>query len=125
MKHFLLNYQSIFNCVDYLSSIGFHNNSFIIGPLLRPERLNIRHLPENVLYSVKEILIQRINQKPGYLLEDSYKNLLSYLDQPFEKNLSNAFDQLEILDQRRNLDSSRIFKDLYKLREGNNHGKTI
>lgn len=116
MLHFLLNYNSIFECVDYLIGLGFHHNSFIIGALINPEHLNIRHLPDNVLYSVKHELEKRISQHPGYLLEDSYCNLLHYIQQPFKKNLTNSFEQLTLLDQRRNLDSSVIFKDLYNLR---------
>jgi MoaA/NifB/PqqE/SkfB family radical SAM enzyme len=125
MLYFLLNYDSIFGCVDYFKKSGFHNNSFVIGALLNPYYLNIRHLPENVLQSIKNKLQIRINEAPGYLLEDSYRNMLHYIQQPFDKNLNDSFVKLAELDQRRNLDSSKIFKDLYKLREGNNHGKTI
>ena len=117
MLHFLLNYQTIFGCIDYLKNIGFYNNSFIIGPLLEPEHLNIRHLPDNVLQSVKETLVKRISEQPGYLLEDSYKNMLNYLDQPMVKDFAGSMEQLYILDQRRNLDSSKIFKDLYNIKE--------
>jgi hypothetical protein len=38
--------------------------------------------------------------------------------QPIEKNLINSFEQLAVMDQRRGIDSSIIFKDLYKLKEG-------
>jgi MoaA/NifB/PqqE/SkfB family radical SAM enzyme len=31
MLWFLLNYDTVFGCVDYLKGLGFHNNSFIIG----------------------------------------------------------------------------------------------
>jgi len=122
MLHFLLNYNSIFDCVDFLTAQGFHNNSFIIGALLTPEYLNIRHLPETMLNSVKSKLQDRINQKPGYLLEDSYKNMLHYVDTPFEKNIKLSIDRLSELDQRRGIDSKAIFKDLYK---DINYGKTI
>jgi len=122
MLHFLLNYNSIFDCVDFLQDQGFHNNSFIIGALLTPEYLNIRHLPQNVLNSVKSKLQNRINQKPGYLLEDSYQNMLHYIDTPFEKNIKQSIDRLSELDQRRGIDSKTIFKDLYK---DINYGKTI
>ena len=122
MLHFLLNYNSIFDCVDFLTAQGFHNNSFVIGALLTPEYLNIRHLPEDVLNSVKSKLQNRINQKPGYLLEDSYQNMLHYIDTPFEKNIKLSVDKLSELDQRRGIDSREIFKDLYK---DINHGKTI
>lgn len=122
MLHFLLNYQSIFGCVEFLQSLGFHNNSFIIGALLGPEYLNIRHLPETVLNSVKNKLSEKIDQHPGYLLENSYQNMLFHLNQPMEKDLAGSFEQLKIMDARRNLDSREIFKDLYK---EENHGKTI
>ena len=125
MLHFLLNYDSIFDCIDYLKELGFHNNSFVIGALLTPSYLNIRHLPESVLQSVTDKLNKRINEAPGYLLEDGYRNMLHYIQQPMEKDLNQAFAKLKELDQRRNLDSSKIFKDLYKLTEGSNHGKTI
>ena len=122
MLHFLLNYQSIFDCVDFLTAQGFHNNSFIIGALLTPEYLNIRHLPENMLNLVKNKLQDRINQKPGYLLEDSYRNMLHYIDIPSEKNIKHSIDMLSKLDQRRGIDSRTIFKDFYK---DIDHGKTI
>jgi sulfatase maturation enzyme AslB (radical SAM superfamily) len=118
MLWFLLNHDSVFDCVDYLKGLGFHNNSFVIGALLGPDYLNIRHLPENVLNSLKLKLESRINENPGYLLEDSYQNMLHYITQPIEKNLTNSFDQLAIMDQRREVDSSKIFTELYTLKEG-------
>jgi len=115
MLHFLLNYKSVFDCVDFLKNLGFHNNSYIIGALLNPLYLNIRHLPESVLHSLRNTLQDKINQHPGYLLEDSYQNMLAYLNTPFEKNLKQSFAELSILDQRRGVNSRDIFKELYKL----------
>ena len=122
MIYFILNYDSIFKCVEYLKGLGFHNNSFVIGALLNPSYLNIRHLPESMLQSIKTKLQASINESPGYLLEDSYRNMLHYIQQPFDKNIDNAFVKLAELDQRRNTDSKKIFKDLYK---DVNYGKTI
>lgn len=124
MLWFLLNYDSIFDCVDYLKQLGFHNNSFVIGALLGaeangPEYLNIRNLPESVLKLLENKLKDKISQAPGYLLEDSYRNMLQYIQQPFEKNLQASFEQLKQMDQRRGVDSSKIFTELYKLREEN------
>ena len=119
MLWFLLNYDTVFGYVDYLKGLGFHNNSFVIGALLTPDYLNIRHLPENVLNLLKIKLESKINQQPGYLLEDSYRNMLHYIQQPIEKNLTNSFEQLAVMDQRRGVDSSKIFTELYKLKEGN------
>lgn len=115
MLHCLLNYMSIFDCVDHLQSRGFHNNSFVIGPLRGPLYLNVRHLPEDVLQSVDKMLEDRVNQHPGYLLEDSYINLLNYVREPFDKDLASTFAELRIIDQRRKLNSREVFKELYKL----------
>jgi uncharacterized Fe-S cluster-containing radical SAM superfamily protein len=125
MLYFLLNYQSMFDCVEYLQNLGFHNNSFIIGALLEPDYLNIRHLPRNELQSVKEKLTSLISQRPGFLLEDSYRNILSYLSIPHNANLPNSFKELLIMDQRRGVDSSKVFKNLYKLKEDNYGNKTV
>jgi organic radical activating enzyme len=118
MIWFLLNYDSIFDCVDYLKGLGFHNNSFIIGALLGPDYLNIRHLPENMLNLLKTKLESKINERPGYLLEDSYRNMRHYIDQPIEADLAGSFEKLAVLDQRRGIDSTKIFTELYKLKEG-------
>jgi sulfatase maturation enzyme AslB (radical SAM superfamily) len=118
MLWFLLNYDTVFECVDYLKGLGFHNNSFIIGALLNPDYLNIRHLPENVLNLLKTKLESKINEQPGYLLEDSYRNMLHYIEQPIKKNLTTSFEKLAVMDQRRGVDSSKIFTELYKLKEG-------
>jgi MoaA/NifB/PqqE/SkfB family radical SAM enzyme len=115
---FLLNYDSVFDYVDYLKRLGFHNNSFIIGALLNPDYLNIRHLPKHVLNLLKIKLKSKINEQPGYLLEDSYRNMLYYIQQTVEQDLAGSFEQLAILDQRRGVDSSKIFIELYKLKEG-------
>ena len=115
MLHFLLNYQTIFGCVDFLKAQGFHNNAFVIGALLEPEYLNIRHLPNSVLQSIESTLEQRINDRPGYLLEDGYRNMLHYIKQPFKKDLLGSMAELYTLDQRRKVDSSKVFKELYSI----------
>ena len=120
MIWFLLNPFSVFDCVEWLQSQGFHNNTFVIGALLGPEYLNIRHLPDHMLQLLQIELQNRINQAPGYLLEDSYRNMLHYIQQPFERDLAGSLQQIKNLDQRRGLDSQKIFAELYhQLREEN------
>jgi sulfatase maturation enzyme AslB (radical SAM superfamily) len=113
MLHFLLNYRSIFDCIDFLKGMGFHNNSFVAGALLSPEYFDIRHLPNTVLDTVKKELQKRISDRPGFLLENSYQNLELYLNKPMIKNLPVSFNMIKQLDQRRDLDSKNIFKELY------------
>jgi MoaA/NifB/PqqE/SkfB family radical SAM enzyme len=118
MLYFLLNYRSMFDCIDYFLDHGYHPNSFIVGALLTPVELNIRHLPQQEIDKLKILLTEKINQHPGYLLEDSYQNLLSYIDQPFKKNLDSGLKFLTELDGRRGTDSQKIFPDLYNILQG-------
>ena len=114
MLHFILNYQSIFSCIDFLKNLGFHDNSFIIGPVTGPVEWDIRNLPEQPLAATREILMQRINEKPGHLLENSYQNMLAHLNLAFNKNLTESVKYIDAIDSRRKLDSKKIFLDFYK-----------
>lgn len=115
MLYFLLNFRSLFHCVDYLRGLGFHANSFIIGALSGPLYLNVRHLPQTVLESLQQLLEKRINERPGYLLEESYMNLLHHLRQPFEKDLAGSIQKIQAMSLRRGLDCRKIFPELYEL----------
>lgn len=117
MLYYMLNYNSLFDTVDFLIDRGYHANSFIIGPLLDPIYLNIRHLPKDVLQYVKTTLQDRINQNPGYLLEDSYRNLLHYVEQPFEADFLGSLEKLADLDKRRGIDSKTVFPEIYNIKE--------
>ncbi len=109
----ILNHKELFRCIDYLKELGFHNNSFVLGPVFGPEYLNILNLPDHKISEVKNILQTRIDAKPGFLLEDGYRNLLKYLDEPFEKKLDQSFSKLAVIDKRRNINSKEIFTELY------------
>ena len=117
MLHFLLNYDSIFDCIEFLQGRGFHNNSFVVGALTEPDHLNIRHLPNRGLDSVKERLENLISQKPGFLLENGLKNVLQYIQSPMEKNIDYCLMEIAKMDQRRNLNSRTVFTELYNLLE--------
>jgi len=112
MLWFLLNYKSLFNTVDFLKRLGFHNNSFIIGSINNPEYLNIRNLPLNVKEELSNILKNKISEKTGYLLEDSYKNLLKYINLPYNSNLNNSYKKIAELDKRRGTNFNSTFPEL-------------
>jgi sulfatase maturation enzyme AslB (radical SAM superfamily) len=118
MLHFLLNYSSIFDCIEFLQRQGFHNNSFVVGALTKPDNLNIRHLPNNMLQLVENKLKDWINQKPGFLLENGLRNMLQYIQDPIEKNIEYCLAEISKMDKRRNINSRAVFTELYNLIEG-------
>jgi len=109
----ILNHKELFRCVDHLQDMGFHNNSFVLGPVFGPEYLNILNLPQHKIDELRNILETRIETKPGFLLEDGYRNLRKYLGTPFVKDLPQSFNKLAVIDQRRKIDSRKIFTELY------------
>lgn len=114
MLHHLLNYLSLFDTVRFFKELGFHNNSFVIGPLLRPDYLNVRHLPNSILLSVERELEDWISQKPGFLLENGLRNMLQYIKIPVEKNIEYCLAEIAKMDQRRNVNSKLVFAKFYE-----------
>ena len=114
MLWFLLNGSHIFDTIDHFIGRGFQENTYVLGPVLGPRHLDIRNLPADALQSLEEELIKRINQKPGYLLQDGYEILLEHLRTPFVADLAKSMARISEMDQRRRVDSSKIFTELYE-----------
>jgi len=114
MLWYAMNFKSIFDTVDYLKELGYHNNSFIIGPLLGPDWQDVRQLSDNVLEELTVELNDRIKKQPGFLLEDSYQNMLTHLTHPFKRDVEALEINLNMLDMRRGLDSRLVFPEMYK-----------
>ena len=114
MLHFILNYMSLFRCVDYLKSISFHDNSFIIGPLYQPDHLNLLNLPEHIIAQVKTKIQHQLNQSPMGYLKNSYENLLAYYTTTkWKKDLPLFLEKTRIQDKRRNADFRKTFPELW------------
>jgi len=115
MLHFILNSDSIHDCVDFLKAKGFNDNSFIAGPLLGPAWLNMLNLPVHLLTRTVDRLKQRIDQGPVGYLKNSYENCLRYFTTtPWTKDIEKFRREIAIMDQRRNIDSTRVFKKLFQ-----------
>ena len=115
MLHLILNYMSIFDCIKFLQGLGFHNNSFVLGPVYNPVYLNIKNLPHQAKKQVKRKLEDLIDEKPGFLLQNGLENLLKYLtDSGFYANIEEVKKQIKIMDNRRIFDSEKVFPNLYK-----------
>lgn len=114
MLYFILNYKSIFSTVNFFKQIGFHENSFVIGPLYSPKYLNILNLPENILNELKNKFSDEIATSKHYLL-NSYENILKYISKtPWDKDILHFQEQIKILDTRRNQSAQLVFLELFK-----------
>ena len=115
MLYFILSYKSVFKTVKFLQDLGFHNNSFVIGPLYTPESLNVLNLPKVRLEKCKDELKMLIAEKPGFLYQNSLENILSYLtDTKFHANIEATLKRLKDMDLRRNNDSKKVFPEFYR-----------
>ena len=109
MLYFMLNYKSLFDTVDFFRDMGFHENSFVIGPLYAPQYLNIHNLPSKTLQSIMKTLELKISQSDHYL-KNSYENILKYIStSPIQRNIDLFFKNMEILDKRRNQSWQKTF----------------
>ena len=115
MLHFILNYRSIFDCIDFLKAKGFHDNSFVAGPLYSPEYFNLLNLPDRMIEQVKQELRQKINDNPLGYLKNSYENCLQYYNETtWNKNIDSFYRNISVMDARRSVHSRKVFTTLYK-----------
>ena len=115
MLHFILNYDSLFDCVDHFRRLGFHDNSFIIGPLYTPTHLNILNLPSPMIKKVVGKIKKLLDDKPEGYLKNSYENLLLYYTTTkWNRNIKDFVDKTKIRDARRGTDWSKVFPQLFE-----------
>jgi sulfatase maturation enzyme AslB (radical SAM superfamily) len=115
----VLSGSGIFDCIDYLQSKGFHENTFIVNPLGGPLHWHVSNLDDVVLGDIREKIKNKLlGVNPKYSLYKSLSLMLNYIDEPHTKIIDMTIQELKKIDQRRNLDSTKIFKEVY-------HGKTI
>ena len=114
MLWYALNYRSIFDTIEFFKRLGYHNNSFIVGPLLNPSWQDVRNLSDETINIIADELQQKINEKPKFLLEDSYKNMLRHLKTPFTRDIKTTIMNIQNIDQRRSLNSKDIFDEFYE-----------
>lgn len=111
---FVLNHTSIFGCLRHLLDRGFHENALVVRPLEAPLPLNINKLPKYIKLTVREQIKDWINNSdPQHLLNKSLISMSEHLDD-VDADLGSTIDFLRVLDQRRSLDSSKIFPEIYQ-----------
>ena len=115
MLHFILNYKSLFGCVDYFKSMGFHDNSFIIGPLYQPRQHSLLNLPQPMIDDVCGMIQLQLDDKPEGCLKNSYENLLYYYkNTEWQKDIDFFLHKTKTRDERRGTDCRSVFPKLFK-----------
>jgi len=113
MLYFIMNYRELFTCIDTLRNLGFSDNAFIIGPVYKPTHLNILNLPREKLDESRQLLQDRIASSEMYM-KDSLQNILNYINtESFKPDFEKSLTEIAILDRRRQVDSRKIFPELY------------
>lgn len=112
----ILNSHSIFDCIDFLTKeLNYHENTIIVNPLEVPAWLNVNNLPDHVLDDLADQIKKKIEQSnPNYGLNNSLVLMLNFIDKSYIKDLNSTFVELKKIDLRRNIDSTKIFSELYK-----------
>jgi radical SAM protein with 4Fe4S-binding SPASM domain len=116
----ILTAGGVLDCIEFLQNLGFHENSFIVNPLDNPKIWHVGNLPDSELLLLQNKIQSKLNLSDSkYALYNSLSLMLNYTSTPIEKDLNTTFKELKKIDSRRNIDSSKIFKELYKFKEGN------
>jgi sulfatase maturation enzyme AslB (radical SAM superfamily) len=116
----IMTAYGVLDCIEFLQNLGFHENSFIVNPLDSPKFWHVGNLPDAELALLRNKIQSKLNlSNPEYALYNSLSLMLNYISTPFEKDLNTTFEKLKNIDVRRKIDSSKIFKELYKFKEGN------
>lgn len=116
----IMTANGVLDCIDHLQNLGFNENTFIVTPLTSPKHWHVGHLPDFELEKIKHRIKDKLSVSNNkYALYNSLNLMLNYISTPIEKNIKLAFDELDKIDKRRKLDSSKIFTNLYKFKEGN------
>jgi radical SAM protein with 4Fe4S-binding SPASM domain len=116
----IITAYGVLDCIEFLQNLGFHENSFIVNPLDNPKVWHVGNLPDSELTLLRNKIQSKLNlSNPAYCLYNSLSLMLNYISTPVEKDLNATFENLKNIDIRRKIDSSKIFKELYKFKEGN------
>jgi radical SAM protein with 4Fe4S-binding SPASM domain len=110
MLWLILNPFSIFDTVDFFRSLGYVENSFVIGPITSPMAYDVRNANQQTIEKLQDTLRNRIQGADRrYLLYNSYVNMLKHLDEKFDKQSSKTIKRLQELDKRRGLNYRNVF----------------
>jgi radical SAM protein with 4Fe4S-binding SPASM domain len=111
----ILNAFGIFDFVDQMLSMGFHQNSFVVNAVNDPSFYDVSNLPSEMLLEIKQEAVKRHGRLTDpFMLKYSYEAIIRHCDKSRMNEQQNLKKQLGILDSRRSLDSKKVFPELYE-----------
>lgn len=111
----ILNAFGIFDFVDQMLSMGFHQNSFVVNAVNDPSFYDVSNLPSEMLLEIKQEAVKRHGRLTDpFMLKYSYEAIIRHCDKSRMTEQQNLKKQLGILDSRRSLDSKKVFPELYE-----------
>ena len=122
MVYCALNAKTIFSTIDYLATFGFQKVHFSISYVNNGHKtgrypLDPRYLPKTYIQETLEVIrnYPPVTEWEGF--GTKLKLLENYLTTDIADHQMTLFQYLEELDQRRGLDSAKIFPDIYAARQ--------
>lgn len=101
----LLNAYDIFEAIDWLQDqMGFPDSTLVIQPVFQPSWLFIKNLDSEILSHLEQEIKTRLDKAQSGIYRSSLQSMLSCLETPWTGDLYESKKQLEIINQRRNID---------------------
>lgn len=107
--------SNILEFIDDQIKAGFHPNNFVMNNVTDPIYFHVNHLNQNDRNDLIANIEQRMqNTNNKYYLYKVYQEMVNILKEPLNYQFKELYNNLKMLDKQRNLDSRKIFTELYK-----------
>jgi sulfatase maturation enzyme AslB (radical SAM superfamily) len=106
----------IFDCIDYLLAQGYNENMFVVNVLESPSCLDVNNLSAEFRDKISDLIKNRLAKSdPSLWLHKSLSTMYNCLQRPTVQSDPRAtLDYIRQIDQRRGLDFSKIFPEIYR-----------
>lgn len=107
--------SNILDFIDDQLASGFHPNNFVMNNVTDPMYFHVNHLSKSKrLQLIKNIQGRMEITNEKYYLYKVYEEMVNILKEPLINQYKELYNNLEMLDKQRNLNSKTIFKELYE-----------
>lgn len=109
-----LNSTALFDCIDFFDQHGFQENMYIIQCLNKPTHLDVRNLPANQILQLQQLISDRLQTaNASQWLAKCLTTMYNFTSSSGPLTIGHLQQFLQTLDQRRHLDSKKVFPHIY------------